>query len=69
MLRQMGKTAQLPVIIKPVNEKRLPDTADLRRDALADDLYALAQPNYAFWTGGSHFRQSPYVANKENRSV
>ena len=69
VLRQMGKTAQLPVIIKPVNEKRLPDTADLRRDALADDLYALAQPNYAFWTGGSHFRQSPYVANKENRSV
>lgn len=63
VLRAMRHSARLPVIIKPVQEKRLPDAlqAGLRRDALADDLYALAQPAEALWAGGGHYRQSPFV--------
>lgn len=68
VLRLMGTQAKLPVIIKPVNEKRLPDTADLRRDALADDLYALALPSRAFWVGGSHFRQTPFVVDSVKKN-
>lgn len=62
ILRQMQ--TDLPVIVKPVTEKRLPTDLqnDLRRDALADDLYALAQPALARRVGGSHFRQTPYIA-------
>lgn len=62
VLRRMKQRCALPVIIKPVTEKRLPAALApaLRRDALADDLYALAYPAPARRTGGGHFRQTPY---------
>lgn len=62
--RSLLKNAQtdLPIIIKPASEKRLPAALQpaLARDAFADDLYALASPDPARRAGGSHFRQTPY---------
>ncbi|MDY3618289.1 tRNA(Met) cytidine acetate ligase [Agathobaculum sp.] len=53
---------ELPLIMKPVLEKRLPAALQpaLSRDAFADDLFALASPDPARRAGGSHFRQTPY---------
>ncbi len=58
--RAVLKNAALPVIVKPVTEKRLSDTLqpDLRRDAFADDLFALALPNPERRIGGGHFRKT-----------
>ena len=46
LLRRMKDTCALPVIIKPVTERGLPENLQsaLARDALADDLYTLAYP-------------------------
>lgn len=59
LLRRAPKA--LPVIVKPVSEKRLPEALQhaLRRDAFADDLFALALPDPAARAGGSHFRGTP----------
>ena len=56
------KTAELPVLVKPVTEKRLPNALQdaLRRDAFADDLFALALPRPELRGGGSHFRKTPF---------
>lgn len=53
--------AHLPIVTKPVSEKRLDDALQptLRRDAFADDLFALSLPDPAARAGGSHFRGTP----------
>ena len=63
ILRRMKTTCSLPVIVKPTTARRLPDTLQpaLARDALADDLYALACPAPTFHVGGGHFRKTPYT--------
>lgn len=63
ILRRMKKTCRLPVILKPIMEHRLPETLQpaLRRDALADDLYALAIPDPAQRTAGGRYRRTPFL--------
>ena len=60
--RSVLKTASLPVIVKPVTEKRLPENLQtaLCRDAFADDLFALALPSPVLRIGGGHFRKTPF---------
>lgn len=62
ILRRMKDTCTLPVIIKPVTERSLPEDLQpaLARDALADDLYALAYPAPGLRVGGGHFRKTPF---------
>lgn len=62
VLRRMKETCTLPVIVKPVTERMLPDAIQpaLARDALADDLYALAYPDPTLHIGGDHFRKTPF---------
>lgn len=62
ILRTMKATCTLPVIVKPVTERTLPDALQpaLAHDALADDLYALAYPAPALRVGGDHFRKTPF---------
>ena len=62
LLRRMKDTCSLPVIIKPVTERSLPENLQpaLARDALADDLYALAYPAPGLRVGGGHFRKTPF---------
>ena len=62
LLRRMKDTCTLPVIIKPVTERSLPENLQpaLARDALADDLYALAYPAPERRVGGGHFRKTPF---------
>lgn len=62
LLRRMKDTCALPVIIKPVTERSLPENLQpaLARDALADDLYALAYPAPELCVGGGHFRKTPF---------
>ena len=62
LLRRMKDTCALPVIIKPVTERSLPENLQpaLARDALADDLYALAYPAPKLRVGGGHFRKTPF---------
>ena len=56
------KQAALPVIVKPATEKQLSDALQpaLRRDAFADDLFALALPDPERRIGGGHFRKTPF---------
>lgn len=65
LLRRFSDTAAVPLIIKPLHEKQLPDVLQpaLLRDVLADDLYALAFPGARHRVGGSHFRNSPYCTS------
>ena len=62
LLRHMKEACALPVIIKPVTERSLPEDLQpaLARDALADDLYALAYPVPERRVGGGHFRKTPF---------
>lgn len=62
LLRRMKDTCALPVVIKPVTERSLPENLQpaLARDALADDLYALAYPAPKLRVGGGHFRKTPF---------
>lgn len=62
ILRRMKHTCALPVIVKPVTERALPDAlqSTLAHDVLADDLYALAYPDAALRVGGGHFRKTPF---------
>lgn len=62
VLRRMKDTCALPVIVKPVTERTLPDEIQpaLARDTLADDLYALAYPAPALRVGGGRFRKTPF---------
>ena len=62
LLRRMKETCALPVIVRPVTEHGLPADLQpaLRRDALADDLYALAFPAPGLRTGGGHYRKTPF---------
>lgn len=62
ILRRMKDTCALPVIVKPVTERALPDAlqSTLAHDVLADDLYALAYPDAALRVGGGHFRKTPF---------
>ena len=55
----------LPLIVKPVTEKQLPDALQpsLRLDAFADDLFGLARP--APLPGGEHYRKTPFYQKKE----
>lgn len=63
VLRRMKNTCALPVIIKPAAARRLPAALQpaLARDALADDLYALAYPARELRTAGDLFRKTPYL--------
>ena len=62
ILRRMKDTCALPVIVKPVTARALPDAlqSTLAHDVLADDLYALAYPDAALRVGGGHFRKTPF---------
>ena len=62
LLRRMKGTCALPVVIKPVTERSLLENLHpaLARDALADDLYALAYPAPELRVGGGHFRKTPF---------
>lgn len=62
VLRRMKDTCALPVIVKPVTERTLPDAIQpaLARDALADDLYALAYPAPSLRVGSGRFRKTPF---------
>lgn len=62
ILRRMKTTCALPVIVKPVTERALPDALQplLAHDALADDLYALAYPDPALHVGGGRYRKTPF---------
>lgn len=62
ILRRMKDTCALPVIVKPVTERALPDALQpaLAHDALADDLYALAYPDPALRVGGGRYRKTPF---------
>ncbi|MGM9612021.1 MAG: nucleotidyltransferase family protein [Butyricicoccus sp.] len=64
ILRHMKTTCSLPVIVKPVAARSLPEQYQpaLARDELADDLYALAFPAPALRTGGGSFRKTPYYS-------
>ena len=69
LLRRMKTRCALPVIIKPVAARGLPAALQpaLARDALADDLYALASPDPARRVGGGHFRKTPFVAGTDEK--
>ena len=62
ILRTMKDTCALPVIVKPVTERALPNEIQplLASDALADDLYALAYPDLALRVGGGRYRKTPF---------
>lgn len=53
---------RLPIIVRPVHEKQLPEAVQpaLRQDALADELYALMLPSACSLSGGEHYRRHPY---------
>lgn len=63
ILRRMKTTCSLPVILKPSSAHTLPDALQpaLIRDALAEDLYALAFPAPSLRIGGGHYRKTPYL--------
>lgn len=60
---QVLRGARLPVIVKPTAERALPETLQtaLRRDAVADALYALAAPDTAQRAAGARWRKTPFV--------
>lgn len=62
LLRLIGQTSALPIIVKPVTERSLPDALQpyLQHDVLSDDLFALAQPNPDLHVGGGHYRKTPF---------
>ena len=62
LLRLIGQTSSLPVIVKPAVERGLPDAVQpyLAHDVLSDDLFALAQPNPDLHVGGGHYRKTPF---------
>lgn len=64
LLREIAAHSALPLITKPVSEKKLPQDLQpyLQQDVLADELYTLAQPNHALHIGGAHYRQTPYLS-------
>ncbi len=53
---------QLPLITKPLHEKKLPAAVQpaLQRDIRADELFHLTLPATKFHAGGNHFRKTPY---------
>lgn len=55
--------ARLPVLTKPAAERRLPEALQpaLRRDALADSLYALAAPEPSQRSAQARWRKTPFV--------
>ncbi len=61
---ELIKKASLPVIVKPVTEKKHEYDVFrdmLRLDLFSDDLFALAYPGKEKKTGGSHFSKTPTV--------
>ena len=62
LLRLIGQTSSLPVIVKPAAERGLPNAVQpyLAHDVLSDDLFALAQPNPDLHVGGGHYRKTPF---------
>ncbi len=58
--RALIKKAVLPVIVKPVSEKRLPFQKSLLLDSFADDFFALGLPEKGLRAGGSHYRKTPF---------
>ena len=61
VLAQMRRCAALPVIVKPAAGRMLGGAAAamLKREAMADDLYALCMPEPGQRAGGTFWRQSP----------
>lgn len=55
--------ARLPVIVKPTAERTLPEALQplLRRDAVADALYALVVPDPARRQAGARWKKTPFV--------
>ena len=67
ILRQMSRTADLPVITRPAAGKKLAGAAadQFRRAVLGTDLYSLAYPDPAQRTGGRELTESPFVLKQE----
>jgi predicted nucleotidyltransferase len=63
ILRDIKKTASLPVITKPAQAKELPEPARslFQKEADATDLYALAFPGESNRSGGQEWTISPSV--------
>lgn len=60
---QVLRGARLPVIVKPTAERTFPEPLQplLRRDAVADALYALAVPNPERRSAGERWKKTPFV--------
>lgn len=71
ILRQIAKQSTLPLITKPISEKKLPADLQsyLQQDTLSDELYILSNPNHSLHLGGTHYRQTPYVYTKEGQKL
>ncbi len=67
LLRRIARESTLPLITKPISEKRLPKEFQsyLEQDRLADELYTLAKPDATLHTAGARYRQTPYLYTKE----
>lgn len=58
----------LPVLSKPVAEKRMPAALQpaLARDWFADDLFSLALPAARFFAAGASFLQTPFYLSEDD---
>lgn len=63
LLRQMRKTASLPVITKPAEARQLSAEAQVlfELEARATDLYTLGYPRLEAAVGGSEWKESPVI--------
>ena len=63
---RLAEKADIPFIIKPTSERNLPCEMQefLRKDEIADDLYALMFPNKTFHIAGERYRKTPFVSPK-----
>ncbi len=66
LLREIAKQSTLPLITKPISEKKLPTDLQsyLQQDILSDELYTFSKPNHALHIGGARYRQTPYLYTK-----
>ena len=63
LLKTAQKTAKLPIVTKPASALSLGGGVSecFAREAKFTDLYVLARPESAVRTGGSEYRESPFI--------